>query len=281
MNVPSKEDEDKKNKKRKRRTTEPAVGVGTVKTPEDSDPFMTLLDDWDAVADALTYYQEKIAQEGRIDTPTERPPSHHIPFAIKITSMHTWSDITLPAAKIEQLREVCNFAKNHAKTCVLFTGPFGTGKTMAAEVIANELRLDLFRIDLSTVVSKYIGETEKNLNRVFDATDGCDAVLFFDEADAVFGRRSEAKDSHDRYAKVEIDYLLQRLEQHEGIAVLAVNASKTIDDAFARRMKFIVDFPVPEEEQRRSTWTSRFPEEKSSRPTHRRKGSKKKKPNDH
>ena len=133
----------------------------------------------------------------------------------------------------------------------LFAGDSGTGKTMAAEVIANDLRLDLYRIDLSAVVSKYIGETEKNLRRVFDAAEDGGAILFFDEADALFGKRSEVKDSHDRYANIEINYLLQRMEAYRGLAILATNMKSALDPAFLRRLRFIVNFPFPGPEHAR------------------------------
>ena len=139
-------------------------------------------------------------------------------------------------------------------TTALFAGPPGTGKTMAAEVIAGELGLDLFTIDLSAVVSKYIGETEKNLERIFGAAADADAILFFDEADALFGKRSEVRDAHDRYANIEVAYLLQRMEQYEGIAILATNLRQHLDDAFIRRLAFVVDFPFPDDAERRRIW---------------------------
>lgn len=141
----------------------------------------------------------------------------------------------------------------------LFAGESGTGKTMAAEVIANALELDLYRIDLSAVVSKYIGETEKNLRKLFDAAEDSGAILFFDEADALFGKRSEVKDSHDRYANIEINYLLQRMESYRGLAILATNMKGSLDKAFMRRLRFIVDFPFPEAEQRKEIWQKVFP----------------------
>ena len=143
----------------------------------------------------------------------------------------------------------------------LFAGQSGTGKTMAAEVIANELRLNLYRIDLSAVVSKYIGETEKNLRRLFDAAEDGGAILFFDEADAIFGKRSEVKDSHDRYANIEINYLLQRMEAYRGLAILATNMKSALDPAFMRRLRFIVNFPVPGLTERRLIWEKVFPVE--------------------
>ena len=141
----------------------------------------------------------------------------------------------------------------------LFSGPSGTGKTMAGEVLANELKLDLYRIDLSQVVSKYIGETEKNLRRVFDAAEEGGAILLFDEADALFGKRSEVKDSHDRYANIEVSYLLQRMEAYRGLAILTTNMKSALDTAFLRRMRFIVQFPFPDAAQREQIWRRVFP----------------------
>jgi SpoVK/Ycf46/Vps4 family AAA+-type ATPase len=142
---------------------------------------------------------------------------------------------------------------------VLFAGPPGTGKTMAAEVIAADLRQDLYRIDLSSIVSKYIGETEKNLEGVFRSAEAGAAVLVFDEADALFGKRSEVRDAHDRFANVETAYLLQRLEAFTGIAILTTNLRGNIDDAFTRRLDFVVEFPMPEEAERRLIWRRAFP----------------------
>ena len=141
----------------------------------------------------------------------------------------------------------------------LFAGESGTGKTMAAEVIANDLHLNLYRIDLSAVVSKYIGETEKNLRRLFDAAEDGGAILFFDEADALFGKRSEVKDSHDRYANIEINYLLQRMESYCGLAVLATNMKSALDTAFLRRLRFIVNFAFPSQADRTRIWAKVFP----------------------
>ena len=132
---------------------------------------------------------------------------------------------------------------------------------MAAEVMASELRLDLYKIDLSMIVSKYIGETEKNLSKIFREAEDSNAILFFDEADALFGKRSEVRDSHDRYANIEISYLLQKMEENEGIVIMASNLCRNIDDAFLRRMHFTVEFPFPEEEYRYRIWKSLFPKE--------------------
>jgi SpoVK/Ycf46/Vps4 family AAA+-type ATPase len=141
----------------------------------------------------------------------------------------------------------------------LFSGPSGTGKTLSAEILARELGLDLYRIDLSCVVSKYIGETEKNLSRMFAEAQESNAILFFDEADALFGKRSEVKDAHDRYANIEINYLLQRVEEFEGVIILASNLSKNIDAAFVRRLSFMVEFPFPDEGHRLRIWRGIFP----------------------
>jgi SpoVK/Ycf46/Vps4 family AAA+-type ATPase len=147
----------------------------------------------------------------------------------------------------------------------VFAGPSGTGKTLAAEVLANDLDLDLYRVDLSAVVSKYVGETEKNLRRVFDAADHGSAVLLFDEADALFGKRSEVKDSHDRYANVEVSYLLQRMEAYRGLALLTTNMPESIDTAFLRRVRFLVTFPFPDEAMRVELWRRAFADETPTR----------------
>jgi SpoVK/Ycf46/Vps4 family AAA+-type ATPase len=141
----------------------------------------------------------------------------------------------------------------------LFSGESGTGKTLAAEVLARELELDLYRIDLSGVVSKYIGETEKNLKQVFDAAEQGGVLLLFDEADALFGKRGEVKDSHDRYANIEVGYLLQRMEAFQGLAVLTTNLKSSIDKSFQRRLRFIVNFPFPDANQREAIWSRIFP----------------------
>ncbi len=148
---------------------------------------------------------------------------------------------------------------NEGGIAVLFAGPPGTGKTMAAEILALELDLPIYRIDLSQVVNKYVGETEKNLKRLFDAADVSDLLLFFDEADALFGQRTEVKDAHDRYANLEISYLLERMERFKGLAILATNRKKDLDEAFLRRLRYIIDFPLPEAEQRRKIWLQVIP----------------------
>ncbi|WP_405527455.1 AAA family ATPase [Streptomyces canus] len=198
-------------------------------------------------------------------------------LAQRITPHYTWDDIVLPADRMEQLREIADQVRYRALVyetwgferklangrglAVLFSGASGTGKTMAADVLAHELGLDLYKIDLSTVVSKYIGETEKNLSRIFAEAATSNAVLFFDEADALFGKRSQVRDAHDRYANLETSYLLQRMEQHEGVVVLATNLRKNLDDAFIRRLHVTIDFPVPGVEERRRIWEQVWPKE--------------------
>jgi ATPase family associated with various cellular activities (AAA) len=190
-----------------------------------------------------------------------------------------WDDLVLPEAELTALQQITAQAGQRAKVydtwgfrrkmsrglgiTALFAGASGTGKTMAAEVIANALGLglNLYRIDLSAVVSKYIGETEKNLSRLFDAADEGGAILFFDEADALFGKRSEVKDSHDRYANIEINYLLQRMEGYRGLAILATNMKSALDQAFLRRLRFIVNFPFPSVAERKTIWQKVFPAE--------------------
>jgi SpoVK/Ycf46/Vps4 family AAA+-type ATPase len=196
-------------------------------------------------------------------------------LARKIEPRYAWDDIVLPEDQLSILREIVSTVRGRprvleewgvgrklvssAGVTVLFAGPPGTGKTMSAEVIAGELGLDLFKIDLSTVVSKYIGETEKNLEKIFDEAKSSNAILFFDEADAIFGKRSEVKDAHDRYANIEVSYLLQRMEAYDGVTILATNLRANLDDAFTRRLQFAVDFPFPEVEDRLRIWTTLFP----------------------
>jgi len=198
-------------------------------------------------------------------------------LARKVKSKYSWEDIVLPTDQLAQLQEICNQAKyrhivyerwgfNRKLSIgkglnVLFSGPPGTGKTMAAEVIAQELQLELYKIDLSQVVSKYIGETEKNLNRIFTAAQTANAILLFDEADALFGKRSEVRDAHDRYANIEIGYLLQKMEEYEGISILTTNLRQNLDEAFVRRLAFTVHFPSPDEASRRRIWASIWPSE--------------------
>lgn len=142
---------------------------------------------------------------------------------------------------------------------MLFTGPPGTGKTMSALVMAREMDAELYRIDLSRVVSKYIGETEKNLGEIFDQAKLSGAILFFDEADALFGKRSEVKDAHDKYANMETSYLLQKMEEYDGLTILATNFAQNLDDAFTRRIQFIIKYPFPDAVQREQLWRSSVP----------------------
>jgi len=153
---------------------------------------------------------------------------------------------------------------NESGISVLFAGPPGTGKTMGAEILAIKLDLPMYRIDLSQVVNKYIGETEKNLKRVFDVADVSDMILFFDEADSLFGRRTEVSDAHDRYANLEISYLLERMERFKGLAILATNRKKDLDEAFLRRLRYIVDFPLPDADERKKIWRQVVPEHADS-----------------
>jgi hypothetical protein len=197
-------------------------------------------------------------------------------LAQRIEPMAGWPDLVLPDAQLCLLREISAHVHQRSKVydtwgfaskgarglgiSALFAGASGTGKTMAAEVLANDLRLDLYRIDLSQVVSKYIGETEKNLRRVFDAAEDGGALLLFDEADALFGKRSEVRDSHDRYANIEISYLLQRMEEYRGLAILTTNLKSVLDPAFLRRIRFVVQFPFPDAGLRAHIWRRIFPE---------------------
>ena len=193
--------------------------------------------------------------------------------AVRIRPRRAWDDLILPVEEAAQLRELASrhrgrdtvygtwkFNTQSSNGVVaLFAGPSGTGKTLAAEVVAGELGLDLYKVDLSSVVSKYIGETEKNLERIFGAAAAGDLVLFFDEADALFGKRSEVSDAHDRYANIEVAYLLQRLERYDGMVVLATNLQRNIDPAFQRRISVAIDFVPPEEPERRLIWARAFP----------------------
>jgi SpoVK/Ycf46/Vps4 family AAA+-type ATPase len=196
-------------------------------------------------------------------------------LAARLPPGYRWEDLVVPARQRELLQSISAYLRHRDRVLsewgyertvartqglkVLFAGESGTGKTMAAQVLAGELGLDLFRVDLATVVSKYIGETEKNLERIFAAADGSNAILFFDEADALFGKRSEVSDSHDRYANIEVAYLLQRMEAYPGAVILATNFKRNIDDAFIRRLDFVVDFPFPEPDDRRKIWRLLLP----------------------
>jgi hypothetical protein len=197
-------------------------------------------------------------------------------LAARLDPAFEWADLVLPDRPLEVLRSISSYLRHrdlvltewgYERTVarnqgikVLFAGESGTGKTMAGQVLARELGLDLFRIDLATVVSKYIGETEKNLDRIFDAAEGSNAILFFDEADALFGKRSEVHDAHDRYANIEVAYLLQKMESYPGAVILATNFRQNMDDAFLRRLDVVVDFPFPEPDDRERIWRLVLPQ---------------------
>ncbi|MGD0128614.1 MAG: ATP-binding protein [Terriglobia bacterium] len=196
-------------------------------------------------------------------------------LAQRVDSCASWDDLVLPEPQLRTLRQLAAQVRHRMKVyetwgfsakglrglgvSALFSGESGTGKTMAAEVLARELALDLYRIDLSAVVSKYIGETEKNLKQVFDAAEEGGVLLLFDEADALFGKRSDVKDSHDRYANIEVSYLLQRMEAYQGLAILTTNSKSALDKSFQRRLRFTVNFPFPDAAQREAIWRRVFP----------------------
>ena len=198
-------------------------------------------------------------------------------LAARLPPGFRWEDLVLPERQLELLQSISAYLRHRDRVLsdwgydksvartqglkVLFAGESGTGKTMAAQVLAAQLGLEIFRVDLATIVSKYIGETEKNLDRIFGAAEGSNAILFFDEADALFGKRSEVSDSHDRYANIEVAYLLQRMEGYAGAVILATNFRRNIDDAFVRRLDFVIDFPFPEVEDRKRIWRLLLPAE--------------------
>jgi ATPase family associated with various cellular activities (AAA) len=210
------------------------------------------------------------------DTCRTQTRTHLNDLAQRIETVATWDDLVLPETQLQILHDIGAHVRQRAKVyqawgfatkgarglgiSALFAGVSGTGKTMAAEVLANELHLDLYRIDLSQIINKYIGETEKNLRQVFDMAEESGAILLFDEADALFGKRSEVKDSHDRYANIEVSYLLQRVETYRGLAILTTNIKSALDAAFLRRIRFIVQFPFPDSAQRIEIWRRIFPQ---------------------
>ena len=197
-------------------------------------------------------------------------------LATRVEWRQTWTDLVLPPDQLDQVVELVARVRRRAQVledwgfaakvgkghgvAALMSGPPGTGKTMVAGLIANELGLDLYQVDLSRIVSKYIGETEKQLSVLFDAAETGHAVLLFDEADSLFGKRSEVKSSNDRYANLEVNYLLQRMESFTGIALLTTNHETAIDEAFRRRLALHIRFPMPESEQRAALWTAMLPD---------------------
>jgi SpoVK/Ycf46/Vps4 family AAA+-type ATPase len=195
-------------------------------------------------------------------------------FVKKVIPRFRFDELILPPKQQRQFEEIIETMKMRTKvyddwklsevwnesgiTC-LFAGPSGTGKTMAAEIIARELKLPMYRIELSQVVSKYIGETEKNLKQLFEKAEISDTILFFDEADALFGRRTEIRDAHDRYANITVSYLLERMERFKGLVILAANKKENLDDAFIRRIRFLIDFPMPSFNERKKIWKKAMP----------------------
>ena len=196
-------------------------------------------------------------------------------LAQRMPTAFAWDDLVLPKSQLQELRELTSHIRNESKVMeswgfadklprgrgltALFAGPSGTGKTMASQIIARELGMECYKVDLSACISKYIGETEKNLDRIFSEAEAASACLLFDECDALFGKRSEVKDAHDRYANIEVSYLLQRMEEFNGIAILATNLRKNMDAAFVRRLRFIVDFPHPDARHREQIWRKSIP----------------------
>ena len=236
------------------------------------------------IAAAASHAEVHVAAFGLGDRPTQvdlftscraQSSSALGELAQHIESIYTWDDLILPSSLKNQLESLEDWVRYRHVVygdwgfsqqlmlgqglAVLFSGPSGTGKTMAAGILARNLGLDLYQIDLSTVVSKYIGETEKNLSRIFKEAESANAILFFDEADALFGKRSEVKDAHDRYANIEVSYLLQRMEAYDGMAILATNFRQNLDPAFARRLRFAIEFPFPQTGDRQRIWKLLLP----------------------
>jgi len=237
------------------------------------------------IADAAEVARQSAAVDGapepeprHLDLGARRASSGRLgELAVRLDPAFGWAELVLPERPLEVLRSISSYLRHrdlvlsewgYGRTVAraqglktLFAGESGTGKTMAAQVLARDLGLELFRIDLATVISKYIGETEKNLDRIFGAAEGSNAILFFDEADALFGKRSEVSDSHDRYANIEVAYLLQKMEGYSGAVILATNFRHNIDEAFLRRLDFVIDFPFPEAEDRERIWSLVLPDE--------------------
>lgn len=227
--------------------------------------------------DEAVWAKRAITQDDLFAAARAHSSAHLGGLARKVAPRHQWADLILPDDQLELLREMVNTVRGRARVLeawglsrklapsagitALFAGPPGTGKTMAAGVMAAELGLEVYQIELSAIVSKFIGETEKNLDQIFTAAQSSNAILFFDEADAIFGKRSEVKDAHDRYANIEVSYLLQRMETYDGVTILATNLRANLDDAFTRRLHFAIDFPFPDEESRLRLWQTLFPPE--------------------
>jgi hypothetical protein len=224
----------------------------------------------------LRYGEEQLIELDELARSCRQVSHHNLgKLATAVKAQYQWGDLILAADLIDQLKSICaqvryrrqvfddwGFAKKlpyGRGLSAMFTGSPGTGKTMAAQVLAGDLGLDLFKIDLSCVVSKYIGETEKNLSRVFSEAKSSNAILFFDEADALFGKRTDVGDAHDRYANIEVSYLLQKMEEYDGIVIMATNFRSNIDDAFVRRIRFILEFPFPDKDNRREIWQRSLP----------------------
>ena len=221
--------------------------------------------------------QDHISQEHIRQAVKQNQQNQLGSYATLINSCFLWEDLILGEEQKAQMRMVCDQMRYravvgeqwgfHKKTpygrglSVLFYGPPGTGKTMAAQVMASELCLDLYRIELPAVVSKYIGEIEKNLEEIFEQAKKSQVILLFDEADVLFSKRTEVRDSNDKYSNMEAAFLLQKMEEYEGITVLATNFLQNFDEAFKRRMKFIIDFPFPDIAQRLQIWKQVFPKE--------------------
>jgi ATPase family protein associated with various cellular activities (AAA)/winged helix domain-containing protein len=227
---------------------------------------------------AATADEREVPTTAELDLGARQASSSRLgELAARLPPGYRWEDLVMPERQRELLQSISAYLRHRDRVLsdwgyekavartqglkVLFAGESGTGKTMAAQVLAAQLGLEIFRVDLATIVSKYIGETEKNLDRIFDAAEGSNAILFFDEADALFGKRSEVSDSHDRYANIEVAYLLQKMEGYAGAVILATNFRRNIDDAFVRRLDFVIDFPFPEAEDRRRIWGLLLPVE--------------------
>jgi cell division septation protein DedD len=235
-----------------------------------------------SAADAALQAREPLRAEHLFAASRAQSSPALLNLAHKIEPRYDWDDLVLPADSVSVLREIVEMVRQRglvleewglgkslvagSGVATLFSGPPGTGKTMAASVLAKHLGLDLFKIDLSGVVSKYIGETEKNLERIFSEAEDSNAILFFDEADAIFGKRSDVSDAHDRHANIEVSYLLQRMESYRGVTVLATNLRGNLDEAFFRRLQFVVDLPFPEFEDRLRIWQSLFPKQVPAAP---------------